>query len=407
MSKHLTLTDRAIIEKYLAQDMSFSFIAKRLNRSATTISREIKNHRCFVNGFRYTSNDCINYRSCLRRNICDQESIYTCSHRCKTCTEFDCKSLCSQYISAHCPLLDKPPYVCTRCPNEKTCKRNHAYYTAHRAHAEYVKELSSSRKGIRTSPERLLELNDLLMPLVNKGQSINHIFATHSDEIRLSKKTIYNYIDQSAFRVRNIDLPKKVRYKQRHSHEVLMKFDYQYRKGRTYTDFTSFMEQNPKLPIVEMDTVIGQRDKKNCLLVLSERKTRTEIIRKIKSKSQDAVKAALDQIEKDLGSDQFRTRFKSITTDNGVEFLDAGKIETSINGGKRTISYYCHPYSSWERGTNENINKMIRRWIPKGADITLYTDQQIAYIEHWINAFPRKIFNFKSSRDMLRVELRE
>lgn len=69
MSKHLTLTDRAIIEKYLAQDMSFSFIAKRLNRSATTISRELKNHRCFVNGFRYTSNDCINYRSCLRRNI--------------------------------------------------------------------------------------------------------------------------------------------------------------------------------------------------------------------------------------------------------------------------------------------------------------------------------------------------
>ena len=80
MSKHLTLTDRAIIEKYLAQDMSFSFIAKRLNRSATTISREIKNHRCFVNGFRYTSNDCINYRSCLRRNICDQESIYTFLH---------------------------------------------------------------------------------------------------------------------------------------------------------------------------------------------------------------------------------------------------------------------------------------------------------------------------------------
>ena len=156
-----------------------------------------------------------------------------------------------------------------------------------------------------------------------------------------------------------------------------------------------------------MDTVIGQRDKNNCLLVLSERKTRTEIIRKIKSKSQDAVKAALDQIEKDLGSDQFRTRFKSITTDNGVEFLDARKIETSIDGGKRTTSYYCHPYSSWERGTNENINKMIRRWIPKGADITLYTDQQIAYIEHWINAFPRKIFNFKSSRDMLRVELRE
>ena len=112
------------------------------------------------------------------------------------------------------------------------------------------------------------------MPLVNKGQSINHIFATHSDEIRLSKKTIYNYIDQSAFRVRNIDLPKKVRYKQRHSHEVLMKFDYQYRKGRTYTDFTSFMEQNPKLPIVEMDTVIGARNSGKVLLTILFRDTK-------------------------------------------------------------------------------------------------------------------------------------
>ena len=76
------------------------------------------------------------------------------------------------------------------------------------------------------------------MPLVNKGQSIHHIFATHSDEIGLSEKTIYNYIDQNAFHVRNIDLPRKVRYRQRQNrpHEVLMKMDYQYRKGRTYTD---------------------------------------------------------------------------------------------------------------------------------------------------------------------------
>ena len=91
MSKHLTLTDRAIIEKYLAQDMSFSFIAKRLNRSATTISREIKNHRCFVNGFRYTSNDCINYRSCLRRNICDRERV---------CQDDFCKFSKFKYLSA-------------------------------------------------------------------------------------------------------------------------------------------------------------------------------------------------------------------------------------------------------------------------------------------------------------------
>ena len=105
MSKHLSLTDRAIIEKYLAQDMSFAFIARRLDRSPTTISMEIRNHRCFVNGYQYTSNDCIDYRSCLRRNLCDQETIYSCTHRCKRCTEFDCRTLCPSYVSMHCSLL--------------------------------------------------------------------------------------------------------------------------------------------------------------------------------------------------------------------------------------------------------------------------------------------------------------
>lgn len=200
-----------------------------------------------------------------------------------------------------CPLLDKLPYVCTHCPSKKTCKRNHAYYTAHRAHAEYIKELISSRKDIRTTPERLLELNDLLMLLVNKGQSINHIFATHADEIGLSKKTIYNHIDQSAFRVRNIELSKKVRYKQRHSHDVLMKLDYQYRKGRTYTDFTSLMEQNPKLPIVEMDTVIGARNSGKVLLAILFRNTYFMLIFLLPDKSHQSVLHVFDKLTSLLG----------------------------------------------------------------------------------------------------------
>lgn len=157
---------------------------------------------------------------------------------------------------------------------KKKCKRNHAYYTAHSAHAEYSKQLHAARAGIKTSPERLMELNDLLMPLVNKGQSINHIFASHGKEIGLSEKTIYNYIDQHAFHIRNIDLPKKVRYRQRQNrpHEVLMKMDYKCRQGRTYTDFTSYMEQNPKLSIVEMDTVIGARGSGNVLMTMLFRK---------------------------------------------------------------------------------------------------------------------------------------
>lgn len=120
MSKHLTLSDRAIIEKYLAQNMPFSYIAKQLHRSPSTISMEVKNHRRFVNGYRYSDNPCINYRSCIRRNLFDQESIYSCHHRCKNCNEFNCNELCSQFVSFNCEALSKPPYVCTECPDEKS-----------------------------------------------------------------------------------------------------------------------------------------------------------------------------------------------------------------------------------------------------------------------------------------------
>ncbi|MDW7730794.1 MAG: IS30 family transposase, partial [Bacillota bacterium] len=60
----------------------------------------------------------------------------------------------------------------------------------------------------------------------------------------------------------------------------------------------------------------------------------------------------------------------------------------------------AHPYSSWERGTNENINKLIRRFIPKGSSIDDYTDEDIQRIEHWINNYPRRIFGYRSSNEM-------
>lgn len=401
MSKHLTLTDRAIIERYLAQDMSFSFIARKLERSPTTISREIKNHRCFVNGFHYTSNDCVNYRSCLRRNLCDQESIYTCTHRCKVCTEYDCRILCSKYISAHCPLLDKPPYVCTRCPQEKSCKRNHAYYTAHRAHAEYNKSLSSSRKGIRTDPERLLELNDLLMPLVNKGQSINHIFATHADEIGLSKKTVYNYIDQSAFHIRNIDLPKKVRYRQRHTTEVLMKFNYRCRQGRTYTDFASFMEQNPNLPVVEMDTVLGARNSGNVLLTMLFRETNFMLIFLLPDKSHQSVRDVFDRLNSLMGIDLFRKLFPVILTDNGTEFKGVHNLEFSENGARRTRIFYCDPQASWQKGRIEKNHVLIRQILPKGTLFSKLDDTDIHLIVCHINSVVRELFDNQTPFDLM------
>ncbi len=404
MSSHLTLSDRAIIEKYLALDMSFAYIAKRLNRSATTISREVKNHRCFVNGFRYTSNDCVNYQGCLRRNLCSTESRYTCCSRCKTCTEYSCSDLCNAYISMHCKLLDKPPYVCAGCPDEKKCKRNHAYYTAHRAHAEATKLRSTSRKGIRTSPERLMELNDLLTPLIAKGQSVNHIFASHAKEIGLSEKTIYNYIDMNAFHVRNIDLPKKVRYRQRHSHDVIMKVEYQCRKGRSYNDFTSYMEQNPRLPIWEMDTVKGSRGSQKVLLTMILRETNFMLIFLLPDGTKKSVQDVYDKLTLLLGIDTFRKIFPVVLTDNGVEFKGAHSLEFTENGARRTRIFYCDPQASWQKGRIEKNHVLIRQILPKGTSFLTLDDTDIHLITCHVNSVVRELFENRTPFELMQKE---
>lgn len=404
MSKHLTLSDRAIIEKYLALDMPFAYIARQLNRSATTISREVKNHRCFVNGIRYTSNDCANYPTCIRRNLCNTETRFTCFSRCKTCPEYSCHDLCNNYISLHCSLLDKPPYVCTCCPQEKTCKRNHAYYTAHRANASYVSLRSSSRRGIRTSPERLMEINDLLMPLINKGQSINHIFASHANEIGLSEKTIYNYIDMNAFHIRNIDLPKKVRYRQRHSHDFVMKTDYQYRKGRTYTDFTSFMEQNPKLSVWEMDTVKGARGSQKVLLTLILRETNFMLIFLMPDGTKQSVLNVFNKLTLFLGLETFRRLFQVILTDNGVEFKGAHNLEFTENGARRTRLFYCDPQASWQKGRIEKNHVLIRQILPKGTNFNILEDTDVHLITCHVNSVVRELFDNQTPFELMQKD---
>ena len=162
----------------------------------------------------------------------------------------------------------------------------------------------------------------------------------------------------------------------------------------------------------EGDTVYsgkGKRKTTRALLTLTERKTRKEIIIAIPNRKAETVVKALDALERKLGARRFRAIFKSITFDNGTEFAAAEELERScINKHlPRTKVYFCHPYSSWERGTNENTNGMIRRRFPKGTNFAAVTNAQITQAENWINNYPRKILGYKSSEIVFRECLRE
>ena len=153
----------------------------------------------------------------------------------------------------------------------------------------------------------------------------------------------------------------------------------------------------------EGDCVKGPLGTRTSLFTLTERKSLEEIIIKLEQATQEEVQKALDGLEKKHGAD-FKVKFKTITFDNGSEFLDWKSLEVSIlePSRQRTTTYFAHAYSSWERGTNENQNRMIRRFIPKGTDIAEVSEQEIKTIETWMNNYPRKILGYKTAKQIMK-----
>ena len=220
----------------------------------------------------------------------------------------------------------------------------------------------------------------------------------------ISYKTIYNYIDEGLFpNLSSKHLPVKKETKKRNYDKVRTAINN--RKGISISQRSEEIESREEYGHWEMDTVVGKKGTDTVLLVLTERQTRQEIIRKIKSKSQYCVVKEIDKLERKIGAKTFRETFKTITCDNGCENLDFEGIERSVlTKQKRTSVYYAHPYSAWERGSNENANKLIRRFIPKGPDIGEFSHERIKMIEHWINNYPRRLFNGLSSNMLIQQQ---
>lgn len=150
----------------------------------------------------------------------------------------------------------------------------------------------------------------------------------------------------------------------------------------------------------EMDLVVGCSGSKPVLLTLTERVTREEIIVKLPDKRAVTIRRALDRLERSMGKRTFREKFKSITTDNGSEFMEYELLIRSIYRGTRFQVWYCHSYAAWEKGTNENHNRMIRRFFPKGTDFSRVTKKQVAAVQDWMNGYPRKILDWKCPAEL-------
>ena len=229
---------------------------------------------------------------------------------------------------------------------------------------------------------------------------------TDGFETSVCAKTIYNSIDKGFFnRLTNKDLPVKRNKKKRKNKIRRQK---RLSAGKSIEERPEEIDSRSEFGHVEMDSVIGQRGKqKATLLTIFERKTRKTIIRKQPDKTAESVVAALDELEREYG-DKFYKLFKTITVDNGTEFADWEGMQQSAadESEKRVTVFYCHPYCSFERGSNENGNRMIRRKIPKGVNFENITDKEVQEVEDWVNNYPRRMFGYRSSKDLYKEEMK-
>lgn len=215
--------------------------------------------------------------------------------------------------------------------------------------------------------------------------------------------TLYSYIDKGVFlNLTNKDLPHKGKRKNPRSYKQIRPA--RAPKGVSIENRPDEINERSVFGHWEMDTVYGRKRSKRNLLVLTERLSRNEIITPIKDRTAASVIKAVDGLERRYGK-RFKVIFKSITVDNGSEFADCDGIERSVYGGRRTKVYYCHPYSSWERGSNENQNGLIRRHHPKGTNFSKVTNKTIAQTEHWINNYPRAMFGWRTASDVFAEHL--
>lgn len=227
---------------------------------------------------------------------------------------------------------------------------------------------------------------------------------------QISVQTLYKYIGAGVFlQLTKKQLPRRGEQKRKYQ-RVKKKKAARAPAGESIEKRPKEVKDRKTFGHWEMDTVYsGQGKSRQALLVLTERKTREEIIIMVTNRQAETTVKAIDRLERKMGAVKFRKIFKSITVDNGTEFALADKLERScINKSTpRTKVYFCHPYSSWERGSNENANGLIRRWYPKGTDFAKVSKAEIVELEEWINSYPRKILGYSSSKIEYRKCLNE
>ena len=390
-NSHLTLEERRIIQKGIENSSSKTSIANTLGKDNSTIGKEIQNHRSLAYSSTYPI-DCVLFPKCKNR------------------TTYECNSTCSSYKKFVCYRRDRSPGACNGCGKYHGCRFDKYRYIAESSHHEYRDVLVNSRAGINANVSDIVNLGNLLKPLLDKGHSLYAILQNHP-EINLSEKTLYNYIENGVFQevgisINCLDLKRQVRRKMSKSKRIAFKKkkDRSYLKGREHVDYETYIAENPNASIVEMDTVYN--DVSNGPFIQTFKFLKYDLLICVYQEEKDSAHMlnGILFLEHILGRECFEKEVNVILTDRGSEFILADETELREDGSRRTHIFYCDAMASWQKGSLENVHLLLREICINGVDLYElgFTSQIKAnLVSSHINSYPKEKLNGKSSFQLL------
>ena len=396
-NKHMTESNRHYIAIALTEGKSLSQIAANLDKSPSTISREIKRHFTVrrTGGSGSPFNECAKRYNCQIKSLCKGCS----SGKCRGCKKL-CNTICREFSAEKCSLLSKPPYVCNGCSRRGVCTLEKRIYEAVAAQKEYETLWSESHTGIALTEHEIHRVDRLVSPLMKQGQSVNCIMANHKSELMIGRSSLYRYIDACLLTARNLDLPRKVRFARRKK-KLTLKINKRCREGRTYEDFHAFMAEHPGASVIQLDTVEGVRGGK---VLLTVHIVSCELMLMFLRDYNDSasVTVCIDELYRILGQETFCRLFPVFLADNGSEFSDPLRIEYDWSGTSemRSRLFYCDPSAPYQKGSCERNHEFIREIIPKGTSMNDLTQKDIDLMTDHISSYPRPGFGNKTPYEM-------
>ncbi len=360
---HLSYEDRKNIEDGLNENKSINQISKEINRSHSSILREIDRNKKYSEPSAWN-----NYK------INHSDLVLSCER------------------------LKHSPYVCNGCKSRSGCRKVRWTYYAREADNSYKEVKSEARKGINLTPEEVYKINSILTPLIKKGQTINHLYINHPDILDFSKPSFYNYVNNGVFEFSPLDFPRIVKYKKRkNSKNRRTRKEREILINRKYDDFQKFISNHPDFNIVEMDTVEGLKDENDCFLTLLWRKSKFMLIFKLESQTSEEVSRIFNILQTLIPYDDYKRLFEVILTDNGHEFFDVLNIECMHSTGEQvTKLFFCDPHMSCQKGMIEKNHEFIRYILPKGSSFKNITQEDCDLFMNNINSLCRDSLNGKS-----------